>query len=60
DLTRRSGLRAGLGKGPSFHSLRHSFAVRRVVAWYKAGMDVQAMLPALATYMGHVRYTNTA
>jgi integrase len=61
DLTRRSGLRAGLGKGrPSFHSLRHSFAVRRLVAWYKAGIDVQAMLPALATYMGHVRYTNTA
>lgn len=60
ELTRRLGLRGGLGKKPCFHSLRHSFAVRRLVAWYKAGMDVQAMLPALATYMGHVRYTNTA
>ncbi len=60
DLTRRSGMRSGRDKGPSFHSLRHSFAVRRLIAWYRAGMDVQAMLPALATYMGHVHYTDTA
>jgi integrase len=60
DLTRRTGLRAERGKGPSFHSLRHSFAVRRLVAWYRAGTDVQSMLPALATYMGHVHYTDTA
>lgn len=60
ELTQRSGLRAAHDKGPSFHSLRHSFAVRRLIAWYKAGMDVQAMLPALATYMGHVNYTDTA
>ena len=60
DATRRAGLREDKGKGPSFHDLRHTFAVRRLVAWYKAGVDVQAMLPALATYMGHVHYSHTA
>ena len=44
----------------TFHALRHGFAVRRLVAWYCAGLDVQALLPALATYMGHVHYSSTA
>ena len=48
------------GKMPTFHSLRHTFAVRRLVAWYRTGENVQALLPALATYMGHVHYTSTA
>jgi len=56
----RAGLRGPTGKGPSFHGLRHRFAVRRLVAWYQEGVDVQAMLPALATYLGHVRYSDTA
>lgn len=60
ELARRAGLRGDKGKGPSFHSLRHSFAVRRLVTWYRAGLDVQAMLPGLATYMGHVHYRDTA
>ncbi len=59
-LARRAGLRGPKGRGPSFHNLRHRFAVKRLVAWYKAGLDVQAMLPALATYMGHVHYSDTA
>lgn len=48
------------GPGPRFHDLRHTFAVRRLAAWYREGADVQAMLPALATYMGHGHYTDTA
>jgi integrase len=60
ELTRRTGLRSGRGRGPSFHDLRHTFAVRRLVVWYRAGLDVQAKLPALATYMGHVHYSDTA
>jgi hypothetical protein len=27
---------------------------------YRAGLDVQAQLPLLATYLGHVRYSDTA
>jgi integrase len=60
DLTRRLGLRSPKGHGPSYHNLRHAFAVRRLVSWYKEGADVQALLPALATYMGHVHYRDTA
>lgn len=59
DLTRRARLRGEKGPGPSFHDLRHTFAVRRLVEWYKAGDNVRALLPALATYMGHVHYSGT-
>jgi integrase len=59
-IARRAGLRGPKGAGISFHSLRHRFAVKRLIAWYEAGVDVQAMLPMLATYMGHVRYSDTA
>lgn len=40
--------------GPRIHDLRHTFAVHRLLAWYRDGKDVNARLPALATYMGHV------
>jgi len=33
---------------------RHTAAVHRLVAWYRAGVDVQHRLPQLATYLGHV------
>ncbi len=59
-LVRRIQLHPARGKPPSFYSLRHTFAVRRLVAWYRAGANVQALLPALATYMGHVHYTSTS
>jgi integrase len=59
-LVRRINLHPSRGKPPTFSSLRHTFAVRRLVAWYRAAMDVQALLPVLATYMGHVHYTSTS
>lgn len=52
-LGRKIGIRGATGRGPNFHSLRHRFAVQRLVAWYREGADVQAMLPFLATFMGH-------
>ena len=36
-------------------ALRHSFAVERMRLWYHEGVDVQARLPHLSVYMGHVR-----
>jgi len=42
------------------HDLRHRFATTRLVAWYREGVDVQARLPLLATYLGHTRYSDTA
>jgi integrase/recombinase XerD len=39
--------------GPRFHSLRHTFVVDRMTAWYREGINPQSRLPYLATYLGH-------
>ncbi len=44
---------------PRLHDLRHTFAVHRLTAWYREGADVQALLPVLATYLGHVNIAGT-
>ena len=44
---------------PRLHDMRHTFAVHRLVAWYREGADVQACLPVLSTYMGHVNLSGT-
>jgi len=44
---------------PRIHDLRHSFAVRTILDWYREGADVQARLPLLSTYMGHVNPSDT-
>lgn len=44
----------GVGKGPRLHDLRHSYAVHRMLLWYEQGADLNAKLPILATYLGHV------
>jgi len=47
------------GRGPRLQDLRHSFATRRLVAWYRAGLDVDRLMPRLATYLGHVSTVQT-
>lgn len=47
------------GRLPRVHDLRHSFAVNALLRWYRSGCDVQAKLPLLATYMGHVSIVST-
>lgn len=47
------------GKKPRIHDLRHTFAVHRLLQWYRDGSDVNSKLPALATYMGHVSIHST-
>lgn len=44
----------GRGRGPRCHDLRHAFAVLKLLSWYERGVDVNAKLPLLATYIGHV------
>lgn len=44
---------------PRLHDLRHAFAVHRLIAWYRQGEDVQACLPLLATYLGHINISGT-
>jgi len=46
-------------RGPLWHSLRHTFAVRRLLTWYREGADVRSLLPNLAVYLGHVGPTQT-
>jgi integrase/recombinase XerD len=59
-IARRAGIRGAPGqRGPRLHDARHSFAVYRLLAWYRDGGDVQARLPLLATYMGHVCLVST-
>lgn len=44
---------------PRIHDIRHAAVVHRVIAWYRAGADVQRLLPQLATYLGHVDVAST-
>jgi integrase len=44
---------------PRLHDLRHTFAVNRLVSWYRAGKNVQQLLPHLATYLGHCSIRET-
>ena len=45
---------------PRLHDFRHTFAVRRLISWYREGKDVQRLLPHLSTYLGHVDIDSTA
>ncbi len=44
---------------PSLKSLRHSFAVSTLIGWYRDGGDVNARLPLLSTWLGHVAPSST-
>lgn len=48
-----------LSPGPRLHDLRHSFAVNTIVRWYRAGEDVERLLPTLTTYLGHSKVRDT-
>lgn len=45
---------------PRLHDLRHSFAVRALLRWYRAGIDPAQRLIYLSTFLGHVNPTSTA
>lgn len=45
---------------PRLHDLRHSFALGTLIRWYRTGVDPQAHLLALATFLGHVDVNSTA
>ncbi len=59
-LVRRAGLEPrSAACRPRPHDLRHTFAVNTLLDWYRDGGDVQARLPLLSTYLGHVEPANT-
>jgi len=46
-------------KKPRLHDFRHTFAVTRLLLWYREGADVAARLPLLSTYLGHAQVRDT-
>jgi len=53
-LFRRVGLKPLTSRrGPRPYDVRHTYAVHRLTAWYRAGVDVHARFPWLSAYMGH-------
>jgi len=58
-LFQAANIRTAAGRSPRVHDIRHAFAVQALLRWYRAGEDVQAKLPYLATYMGHVSIVST-
>lgn len=59
---RRAVDRAGIiidGRRPRLHDLRHSFAVNTLRTWHETGADVQARLPLLSAYLGHLNPAST-
>ncbi|MGI8612424.1 MAG: tyrosine-type recombinase/integrase [Nocardioidaceae bacterium] len=54
-LIRAAAISAPTGqRSPRLHDWRHTFCVTTLLTWYRDGVDVQARLPWLSTYLGHV------
>jgi integrase len=54
------GITGGEGRrAPRVHDLRHTFAVRSLLRWYRDGVNVQSRLPDLSTFLGHVSPVST-
>ena len=59
-ILRDLGLRGPKGqRGPRLHDFRHTFAVNRLLEWYRQGENISAKLPLLSTYLGHGSVTAT-
>lgn len=54
-LARKAGLQPRSARcRPRLHDFRHGFACATLEDWYRTGADVQAKLPLLSTYLGHI------
>ena len=58
-LVYAAGLSERAPRRPRIHDLRHTFAVRMVLAWHRMGEDVEAKIPTLSTYLGHIGPSST-
>jgi len=50
---------AGIPGRARIHDLRHSLAVNTLLDWYRSGEDIDAEMPALSGYLGHVHPEGT-
>jgi integrase len=53
------GVEAAAAARPRWHDLRHTFAVRRLLDWYRDGTDIHKAIDLLAAYLGHTKVTCT-
>jgi integrase len=44
---------------PRLYDLRHTFACRRLLAWYRDGTDIDRAIDQLTAYLGHAKVTDT-
>jgi integrase len=59
-LRKRLGWKArGSHPFPRIHDLRHTFICRRVRLWHEQGADIDHVMLALATYVGHAKVSDT-
>ena len=59
-LSHQIGLRGPHDRhGPRLHDLRHGFAIRTLLNWYRSGADVEQRMPELAAYLGHAHVSDT-
>jgi integrase/recombinase XerD len=59
-LRRRAGIERPRGSPqPRLHDIRHAFAVQTLLDWHRSGVDVQARMLWLSTYLGHTEPSDT-
>ena len=59
-LTTGAGLPSQPGRSrPRLHDLRHRFALKTLLNWYRDGLDVEQRLPVLSAFLGHVEVKDT-
>lgn len=57
-ITTAAGIRTGTAR-PRIHDLRHSFAVRTLTSWARAGKSADENIALLSAYLGHVSPADT-
>ena len=59
-ISKRIGLRGTTdSKGPRIHDIRHTFAVKTMLNWYRDGVDINQKISLLSTYLGHKKPSDT-
>jgi integrase/recombinase XerD len=60
NLSKTIGLRAQSDThGPRVHDLRHTFAVKSLLKWYREGANIDQKITLLSTYLGHKKPSDT-
>jgi integrase len=59
ELRRKLGWEKTGKSSPRAYDFRHTFAVNRLLRWYKEGANIDERISMLSTYLGHVNVTDT-